>query len=71
MGYNIYDKIKKHKIVSKRNYTMKKTMQIICCALGSGMIGYFANQLNTVVGSMLFILGIVMLVISIAMISRT
>lgn len=30
---------------------MKKVLQVICCAVGSGMIGFFANQLNTVVGS--------------------
>ena len=27
---------------------MKKVLQVICCAAGSGMIGFFANQLNTV-----------------------
>ncbi len=27
---------------------MKKAFHVICCAAGSGMIGYFANQLNTV-----------------------
>ncbi|MBR2848825.1 MAG: hypothetical protein IKB87_05160 [Clostridia bacterium] len=29
---------------------MKKAFHVICCAAGSGMIGFFANQLNTVVG---------------------
>jgi len=27
---------------------MKKVFQVICCAAGAGMIGFFANQLNTV-----------------------
>jgi len=27
---------------------MKKVFQVICCATGAGMIGFFANQLNTV-----------------------
>lgn len=43
---------------------MKKALQVICCAVGSGMIGFFANQLDTVVGSVCFTLGIVMLVAS-------
>ncbi len=50
--------------------TMKKIFQIACCALGSGMIGYFANQLNTIVGSILFTLGVILLVISIILISK-
>ena len=29
---------------------MKKAFRVICCAAGAGMIGFFANQLNTVVG---------------------
>ena len=33
------------------------------------MIGFFANQLNSVVGSVLFTLGVVMLVISIVLIT--
>ena len=49
---------------------MKKAFQVICCAAGAGMIGFFANQLNTVVGSACFTLGIVMLVISIILISK-
>ena len=43
---------------------MKKVLQVICCAVGSGMIGFFANHLDTVVGSVCFTLGIVMLVAS-------
>jgi hypothetical protein len=27
---------------------MKKAFRVICCAAGAGMIGFFANQLNTV-----------------------
>ena len=49
---------------------MKKALQIVCCALGSGLIGFFANQLNTVVGSVLFTIGVAMLVASIVIMSR-
>ena len=49
---------------------MKKVLQVICCALGSGMIGFFANQLNTVVGCVFFTLGIVLLVGSIVLLSK-
>ena len=49
---------------------MKKVLQIICCALGSGMIGFFANQLNTGVGSLCFTIGVVLLVNSIILISK-
>jgi len=47
---------------------MKKILQIICCALGSGMIGFFTNQLNTVHGCVLFTCGVEMLVASIVII---
>ncbi len=49
---------------------MRKIVQTACCVLGSGMIGFFANQLNTVIGSVLFTLGVVMLVISIVLIAK-
>jgi len=49
---------------------MKKYIQIACCALGSGMIGFFANQLNTVIGSVSFTFGVVMLVISIILVTK-
>ena len=48
---------------------MKKVLQIICCAAGGGMIGFFANRLDTVIGSVCFTLGIVLLVGSIILIS--
>ena len=48
----------------------KKAIQITCCATGSGMIGFFANQLNTTVGALCFSLGIILLVASIAIISK-
>lgn len=44
---------------------MKKIFQIFCCALGGGMIGFFANQLDTVAGVVFFTLGVVLLVGSI------
>ncbi len=49
---------------------MKKAFQVICCALGSGMIGFFANRLDTVYGCVLFTLGVAMLVGSIVLISK-
>ena len=49
---------------------MKKVLQVICCALGSGMIGFFANQLNTVLGGVCFSLGVILLVASIVIISK-
>ena len=53
-----------------RGVFMKKVLQVICCAVGSGMIGFFANQLDTVVGCVCFTLGIAMLVASIIIISK-
>ena len=49
---------------------MKKVLQAICCAVGSGMIGFFANRLNTVGGSVCFTLGIVLLAVSIILMSK-
>ena len=49
---------------------MKKVLQVICCAVGGGMIGFFANKLNTIVGSVCFTLGVVMLVASIIIVSK-
>ena len=50
---------------------MKKVLQVVCCAVGSGMIGFFANRLNTVAGSVCFTLGVVMLVASIVLITKS
>ena len=49
---------------------MKKVFYIICCATGAGMIGFFANQLNTVVGCVFFTLGVALLVGSIVLASK-
>ena len=49
---------------------MKKAFHVICCASGGGMIGFFANQLNTVVGCVFFSLGVVLLVGSIIPVSK-
>ena len=49
---------------------IKKAFRVICCAAGAGMIGFFANQLNTVVGSACFALGVALLVVSIVIISK-
>lgn len=50
---------------------MKKIIQIACCAVGSGMVGFFANKLNTIIGCVFFTLGVVLLVASIALISKS
>ena len=49
---------------------MKKLFQIICCAAGAGMIGFFANQLNTVVGCVFFSIGVALLVSSTILVSK-
>ena len=49
---------------------MKKVLPVICCAAGAGMIGFFANQLNTVIGCVFFTLGVVLLVGSIIPVSE-
>lgn len=49
---------------------MKKVFQIICCAVGGGMIGFFANQLDTVIGCVFFTLGVILLVGSIILVSK-
>ena len=49
---------------------MKTIVLTVCCALGGGMIGFFANRLNTVVGSVLFAVGVILLVGAIAMITK-
>ena len=49
---------------------MKKVLRTIFCAVGGGMIGFFANQLNTFVGGLCFTLGVIMLVGSIVIIRK-
>lgn len=49
---------------------MKKVVQITCCALGGIMVGFFANQLSSVVGCVCFTLGIVLLVGAITSLSK-
>ena len=49
---------------------MKKLAQVLCCAVGAGMIGFFANQLNTAVGCICFTLGILLLVGSIVIATK-
>ena len=43
----------------------KKLLFTIICALGSGMVGFFANQLTEVYGCILFGLGVALMVYSI------
>ena len=49
---------------------MKKIFQVICCAVGAGMIGFFANQLDRVVGGVFFALGVALIVGSIILVSK-
>ena len=49
---------------------MKKVFRVICCIAGAGMIGFFANQLNTFVGSICFAFGVALLVASIIVICK-
>ena len=50
---------------------MKKVLQVIFAAGGGIMIGVFANQLDTVIGCICFVVGVVMLTVSITMITDT
>ena len=49
-----------------KNEKIKKVARVICCAIGSGMIGFFADSLNTVIGAVCFTFGVALLVSSIA-----
>jgi len=49
---------------------MKNYLQILCCASGAGMIGFFANRLNTVTGCVFFTLGVALLVSAIVLVSK-
>jgi len=48
----------------------KKLLFAILCALGSGMVGLFANRLNEVHGCILFGLGVALMVYSIFNLSK-
>ncbi|MBO5908045.1 MAG: hypothetical protein J6Q85_07865 [Clostridia bacterium] len=49
---------------------MKKALQVISCATGGAMIGFYANQLNTLTGGVCFTIGVVLLVVSIVINSK-
>lgn len=48
----------------------KKIMFVILCALGSGMIGFFANYLTKAYGCILFGLGVALMVYSITNLNK-
>ncbi|HHT38009.1 MAG TPA: hypothetical protein GXZ95_01170 [Mollicutes bacterium] len=48
----------------------KKLLYAITCALGSGMIGFFAADLNEVYRIALFTIGVVLMVSSIIKLSK-
>ena len=50
---------------------MKKVLQIVLAAGGGVMIGIFANQLDTMIGCVCSIVGMVLLTVSITMITDT
>ena len=50
---------------------MKKILQIILAAGGGAMIGIFVNQLDTLTGCVCFVVGIVLLTVSITMTTDT
>lgn len=42
----------------------KKILYIIGCALGAGMVGFFANQLtNSIIGPIMFCIGVFLMVV--------
>ena len=53
--------------MEERCYEKGISCDLLC---GSGMIGFFANQLNTVVGCVFFTLGVTLLVGSIILVSK-
>ena len=48
----------------------KKLFFAIICALGSGMVGFFANQLSEIYGCILFGVGVALMVYSIFNLSK-
>lgn len=44
---------------------MKNTFLTLGCILGGVMVGFFANQLNTLIGGILFTVGVLLLATSI------
>ena len=48
----------------------KKKIQVLCVALGSGILGFSANQLHTKTGALLFAIGVILLTLSIYLLSK-
>ena len=48
----------------------KKILYVTLCAIGSGMIGFFANYLTVTYGCILFGLGVALMVYSIINLSK-
>ncbi len=48
----------------------KKLLYAILCALGGGMVGFFANQLSEIYGCILFGIGVALMVYSIFNLSK-
>ena len=48
----------------------KKVFYSITCLIGALTIGFFANQLNTLLGSLMFTMGCIIMIISIIKLSK-
>lgn len=49
---------------------MKKVFYVFCCGAGGALIGYWAKSLDTVIGCLLFTLGVILIVGSIILLSK-
>ena len=49
---------------------MKKFFRVFCCTTGGALIGFYAKLLDTTIGCLFFTLGILLLVSSLAAISK-
>ena len=49
---------------------MKKIFLAFCCGAGGSMIGFWASELDTTIGCILFTFGVILLTGSIAAISK-
>ena len=49
---------------------MKKVFYAFCCGAGGALIGYWAKSLDTVIGCLLFTLGIILIVGSLTSLSK-
>ena len=48
----------------------KKLLYFLLCAVGGALIGFFANKLNTWIGILAFVIGVLLLVFSISKVNK-